>query len=212
MTNNDVRQKLECLIRQNGESYVSVSRLLGRNAAYIQQFIKRGIPAKLDEHDRHKLARHFGVCEASLGGQRVEHPQSPAAVRIPVLVAEPVPSDTCPDHTDTENCVLFDRGWLSRIVGPAEKKLGMYEVVDDFMAPTIKNGNEVLVDLSQDEPVCNGIYLLHMGTHLSLGRLKRGPCYSISILYDNPLHHSWTGSRFDSLNILGRAIWTGRRV
>ena len=36
------RQALDDLIREREETYAAVSRLLGRNSAYIQQYIKRG--------------------------------------------------------------------------------------------------------------------------------------------------------------------------
>lgn len=39
------RQALDDLIRERDETYAAVSRLLGRNSAYIQQYIKRGTPA-----------------------------------------------------------------------------------------------------------------------------------------------------------------------
>ncbi len=60
---NDARANLDRLIRERGENYGAVSRLLGRNAAYIQQFVKRGTPRKLDEEDRRLLARYFEVDE-----------------------------------------------------------------------------------------------------------------------------------------------------
>ncbi|MGE4321779.1 MAG: hypothetical protein AB7E60_01965 [Sphingobium sp.] len=60
---NIVRTMLDTLIRESGSNYSEVSRLLGRNAAYIQQFIKRGSPRKLEEEDRYVLARYFGVDE-----------------------------------------------------------------------------------------------------------------------------------------------------
>ncbi|MFA9200485.1 MAG: DUF72 domain-containing protein, partial [Cypionkella sp.] len=34
-----------------------------RNPTYIQQFIKRGVPRRLSEEDRRRLAAHFGVGE-----------------------------------------------------------------------------------------------------------------------------------------------------
>ena len=64
----DARDTLERLMNDRGDSSVALSRLLGRNAAYVQQFIKRGVPRKLDEEDRRTLARYFGVAEAMLGG------------------------------------------------------------------------------------------------------------------------------------------------
>jgi len=65
---DDVRSGLDALIRESGEDYSSVSRLLGRNSAYIQQFIKRGTPRRLSEEDRRKLAAFFRVPEQRLGG------------------------------------------------------------------------------------------------------------------------------------------------
>ena len=49
MADEDIRAELDALIRARGDDYASLSRMLGRNAAYIQQFIKRGVPRKLDE-------------------------------------------------------------------------------------------------------------------------------------------------------------------
>ena len=51
MAKLDPRRALDELIKERGESYSSVSRLLSRNPAYIQQFIKRGSPTRLDDSD-----------------------------------------------------------------------------------------------------------------------------------------------------------------
>ena len=63
-----IRRTLDELIRNSGDDYASLSRLLGRNPTYIQQFIKRGVPRRLSEEDRRRLALHFGVGERLLGG------------------------------------------------------------------------------------------------------------------------------------------------
>ena len=46
--------------------------MLGRNPAYIQQFVRRGVPKRLKEEERRKLARYFAVSEALLGGPRTK--------------------------------------------------------------------------------------------------------------------------------------------
>ena len=66
----DPRTALATLIERRGEDFASLSRLLGRNPAYVQQFIRRGVPRKLDEADRRTLARYFNVPERILGGPR----------------------------------------------------------------------------------------------------------------------------------------------
>src|SRR3546814_12665181 len=95
MSNEAVRSRLDALISAKGEDYSSISRLIGRNAAYIQQFIKRGIPRRLSEGDRKRIARHFGVAEDELGGPAAQAAESLASgfVLVPrfdvVASAEP---------------------------------------------------------------------------------------------------------------------------
>ena len=63
---DSARMTLNVLISARDETYVSISKLLGRNPAYIQQFIRRGTPKKLDEDDRRILAKYFGIAEDAL--------------------------------------------------------------------------------------------------------------------------------------------------
>lgn len=49
--------------------------MLGRNPAYLQQFVACGSPRKLDEDDRLKLAQFFQIDERELGAR---DPWSPA--------------------------------------------------------------------------------------------------------------------------------------
>src|SRR5207245_8181712 len=65
---NDPRKVLERLCAERGEDFSGLSRMLGRNSAYIQQFVRRGVPKRLKEEERRKLARYFGISEALLGG------------------------------------------------------------------------------------------------------------------------------------------------
>jgi len=65
---SDPRSVLERLCAERGEDFAGLSRMLGRNSAYIQQFVRRGVPRRLGEDERRKLARYFGIAEALLGG------------------------------------------------------------------------------------------------------------------------------------------------
>src|SRR3546814_20623138 len=67
MENSRAREFLERLIHERRENYDALSRLIGRNPSYIQQYIKRGTPRKLSETDRRTLARYFGVDEQQIG-------------------------------------------------------------------------------------------------------------------------------------------------
>jgi len=77
------RAELERLIIERREDYAGLSRLLGRNAAYIQQFIKRGVPKRLAEEDRRKLARYFNVDESLLGGPAMQPEPAKELIAIP---------------------------------------------------------------------------------------------------------------------------------
>ena len=45
----DAREKLSELARERGSSLAALSRMLGRNASYLQQYITKGSPRKLEE-------------------------------------------------------------------------------------------------------------------------------------------------------------------
>ena len=71
---NDPRVVLERLCAERGEDFAGLSRMLGRNPAYIQQFVRRGVPRKLGEAERRKLARYFSISESLLGGPAEDEP------------------------------------------------------------------------------------------------------------------------------------------
>lgn len=64
-----IRARLKELAEQRGESLASLSRMLGRNAAWLQQFLERGTPKVLSDADRLTLAMHFQVDERELGAR-----------------------------------------------------------------------------------------------------------------------------------------------
>ncbi len=91
---HDARTILDRLIAERRENYADLSRLIGRNPTYIQQFIKRGTPRKLDEEDRRVLARYFGVSDDVLAGRMPDAAPSLAAPiartrAMPPIVAVP---------------------------------------------------------------------------------------------------------------------------
>ncbi len=80
MEQDDPRGRLKALADARGDSLAALSAMIGRNAAYLQQFVMRGSPRRLAEDDRRRLADYFGVDEAALGG-----PQQRRAFTVPRL-------------------------------------------------------------------------------------------------------------------------------
>ena len=62
----EIRKKIARLILDRGLNYAQVSLAIGKNIAYIQQFIKNGSPRRLGEVERHKLAAILQVDEQEL--------------------------------------------------------------------------------------------------------------------------------------------------
>src|SRR5690348_6940723 len=90
LMNSDPRHVLERLCADRGEDFAGLSRMLGRNPAYIQQFVRRGVPKRLKEEERRKLAQYFSISETLLGGPGSAEERSGELVSIsrhPVLAS-----------------------------------------------------------------------------------------------------------------------------
>ena len=144
---NDPRLVLERLCAERGEDFAGLSRMLGRNAAYIQQYVRRGVPRRLGEDERRKLARYFGVPEALLGGP----PEDPAVPRGLLSVKRhPVTVSAGPGAIVTEELgkayFAFDERWLKALTASSPSNLSIVRVEGDSMAPTLGDGDDILVD------------------------------------------------------------------
>ena len=62
----EIRKKISRLILDRGLNYAQVSLAIGKNIAYIQQFIKNGSPRRLGEVERRKLAQILRIDEQEL--------------------------------------------------------------------------------------------------------------------------------------------------
>ncbi len=62
----EIRKKISRLILDRGLNYAQVSLAIGKNIAYLQQYIKNGSPRRLGEVERHKLAQILHVDEQEL--------------------------------------------------------------------------------------------------------------------------------------------------
>lgn len=221
MDETSPRETLDRLIRERGENYGALSRLLGRNPAYIQQYVKRGSPRKLDEDDRRTLARYFGVSERLLGGpeQPLIVPRSPRAKRgDPVIVPRlalgaSAGAGSLDEDEAAAGALAFDARWL-RDLGGRPDSLSLIRVDGESMAPTLSNGDDIMVDRSDGaERLRDGIYVLRLDDVLMVKRvamtLRRD---RFSVRSDNPAYPDWEDIDPASVGIVGRVIWAGRRI
>jgi phage repressor protein C with HTH and peptisase S24 domain len=209
----DPRAALQRLIDERREDYASLSRLIGRNAAYIQQYIKRGNPKKLAENDRRLLARYFGVSEALLGGPDADLPAHDV-VTVPQLdVGASAGGGAFAPDEQARSHIAFDSRWL-RGVSADPKKLSMIRVEGDSMLPTLADGDEILVDAGdRSERLRDGIYVLRMDDVLMVKRLAINPAERrATVKSDNPAYPGWPDCPLSKIDVVGRVVWAGRKV
>jgi len=189
--------------------------MLGRNAAYIQQYVRRGVPRRLKEEERRKLARYFAVSESLLGGP----PEEPgAATGLISVKRHPVSVSAGPGAIVSEErgrpYFGFDERWLKALTTTPPAKLSIVRVEGDSMAPTLSAGDDILVDLGDAaNRVRDGIYVLRVDDAVVVKRIALHPMGGkVTVQSDNPAYPDWPDFNFDKINCIGRVIWAGRKV
>lgn len=223
---DDPRTALERLIAERREDYAGLSRLIGRNPAYIQQYVKRGSPRVLAEEDRRALARYFGVPERMLGAsdapeaRLVSARAGSAALRSADLVAIPrlavaasAGPGALPGAEAQAASFPFPHALLRQLGASDLAGLSMIRVDGDSMLPTLGDGDDILVDgADAADRLRDGIYVLRADEALMVKRVAIGPDGALSILSDNPAYPSWPAFNRAELAIVGRVLWAGRRL
>lgn len=211
----DPRTVLERLVRERGEDYAGLSRIVGRNPSYVQQFIKRGVPKRLAEADRRRLAQYFGIPERMLGGPPPAPQAEAAGVLVPVprrdVGAAAGPGGAAIDERETP-AYAFDRRTLRSMTSGRVEGLSIIRVRGDSMVPTFHDGDDILVDGSSDaRRLRDGVYVLRIAGDLVVKRIAMKPG-GFDILSDNPVFPRWPDCAPQDVDVIGRVIWAGRRI
>ena len=209
---DEVRTLLERLMKERGDDYLSISRLLGRNAAYVQQFLKRGTPKRRREDDRRVLARYFGVDEQRLGGP----PPLLAAFNTTAVprfrLGASAGPGAMPGSARPEDHIVFENKWLRQLSANPDA-LQIIQVEGDSMEPALGDGDDILVDTGDaGDRLRDGIYVIRMDDALLVKRLAPGPARKIAVMSDNAAYPSWPEVKPSALTVIGRVIWAGRKV
>lgn len=209
------RAELERLIIERREDYAGLSRMLGRNAAYIQQFIKRGVPRRLSEEDRAKLARYFDVEESLLGGPARQPDSSTDLVAIPRFDVRASAGHGTFTEGETPSAHLgFDPHFLKQLSGARPSDLSIIRVRGDSMFPTLADGDDIMVDRSAAGSVLrDGIYVLRRDDTLTVKRIAVHPgSKRLTISSDNASYPTWPDCDPNEVDVIGRVVWAGRKI
>ncbi|GGC21773.1 hypothetical protein GCM10011371_06750 [Novosphingobium marinum] len=215
MAITDPRTRLLDLSEHRGASLSQLSRLIGRNPTYLQQFVRKGSPRKLEENDRRTLAAFFGIDETELGApQEISDSTAPARQRewadVPRLAVDASAGPgALAAGGEALGAIRFSTRWL-REHGLDPGMLSAIAVAGDSMEPTLRDGDEILVDRSP-RPLRDGIHVVRVDDTLLVKRVEVGRPGRVALLSDN---QAYRRIELDpgEFEVIGRVVWKGGRL
>ncbi len=211
------RARLLELSQERGVSLAALSDLLGRNSSYLQQFIRKGSPRKLEEQDRATLARFLGVGENELREAQensyvktLRRREEGQWVEVPRLdLGAAAGAGRVPGSEAAFDTFRFSRRWLEE-QGLARAELSAIRVEGDSMEPLLNDGDEILVDCSP-RPFRDGIHVVRLGDTLMVKRVASAGPGRVALLSQN-LAYPPVEVAAEEVAIIGRVVWKGGRV
>jgi len=213
-----VRQRLVEMIDARGTTLAEVSRAIGKNHAYLQQFVKRETPRKLPEDVRKALARHFRVAESEFADTTSPRIVTP----LPQLRPETLGRKDLPVYAsaqggaDGEILIGYEPiEWRERpsILEGVSDAYAMY-VVNDSMEPRYRQGDLLLIHPRR--PVRQGcdVLLVKVNTnsehHAMIKQLVRRTSEEVVLRQLNPPHEFVIpASEVKDVHLVMGAYWGG---
>jgi phage repressor protein C with HTH and peptisase S24 domain len=194
---------LATLAATRGDSLAALSAMLGRNAAYLQQYVRRGTPRVLGERDRRLLSEYLGVSETALGATA----ERAAGFRIPKLnVAASAGPGALIDGEIVLGTDTLDPG-LARRLGLRDGQAAIIRVRGTSMEPGLFDGDHIVVDTADRTPRAKGgVYVIRIEDAVMVKRvaLVRGTLIATS---DNP---DAAAVPDGAIAVIGRVVWQMR--
>lgn len=210
------RGRLQQLTRERGSTLATLSRLLGRNPAYLQQYVARGSPRHLDEPDLRKIAEFLGISPRQIetrplsGGFAAFDGAGDDEYRaIPRL---PLDASAGPGSTGAQEILYdayrFSRRWL-REMGLEGADLSAIRVEGDSMEPLLRSGDEIFVDRSKRSG--EGVFVVRIGDALHVKQVRASAPDTIALISANEAYAPLELPR-EEVEVIGRVVWKGGRV
>ncbi len=203
----EARDTLGELAKGAGVSLAFLSKRLGRNAAYLQQFVRRGTPRRLDEEDRRWLAAFFGVDESVLGGRA---DSGMVAVRRIDARAFAGAGGLVEDDRDAGEEQIDAR--VVRRLGVDPAALTMIVAEGSSMEPLIHDGDALFVDTADRRLSSRaGVFVLRLDGALLVKRVALVG-FEVRIASDNPAAPAIAPVRADRVAVVGRVVRLARSL
>ena len=225
-----VRRRLLQLLTTKGSTLQAASIAMGRNEAYLQQFVHRGTPKILAEDDREILAEHLGCRPELLKHGRsfrlsthAKRPPPSDAYSAPIGYSAVPEADVSMERAaeawngelrETGEAWLFADSFIRHRLRADPGDLWMIEVDGDSMEPLLSSGDHILIDASRTVPAPPGIFVIWDGMGLVVKRIEHVPHSDpprVVLKPVNPAYDSHERSARE-LQVVGRTVWVSKRL
>ena len=230
MERDPVRQKLKDLLWKRGLTMAAASVALGRNRAYMHQYLERGLPKVLNYADSVTLGELLDCDPAELRHETVPK-RKPAkrTRRIPPAGIPGVPLSAIPEmevdaaagpgalneEFATEKARWYlPEGMVRHEADANPEGLRILRVRGNSMEPEMSAGDRIVVDTARRIPATGEMAVLWDGNGLVVKRIETaresGPP-RLRLISANPDFAPYTCLAQEA-HIVGRVLWTIRRV
>lgn len=145
---------------------------------------------------------------------------SPALAEYVVIPLYDVCAATCGgavvDHEHMVDFLHFKLEWIRQELRAVPDDLYLIYVDGESMEPMLRPGDIILVDHRDQAQARDGVYVLRLDKTLLVKRLQKMPGGMIKVSSDNPAYQPFTlklaEMKEQDFEIIGRVVWTGRRM
>ena len=218
-----MHERLRARIRQLGMSVAEVAREAGVNRSFVYDIL-RGRSQVPNLENLTRIAKVVKVEPDWLltgkgrvsGGDPITEDYHNEFVAIQYAAVRPsMGGGAIVDSEDRPGRDFhFRRAWIRDRLRAAPSMLRVMAVQGDSMMPTLNEGDVILVDMNQRNPVPPGVFVLHDGMGLVAKRLEHVPMSDpprVRIISDNRQYSPYECTA-EEVNIVGRVRWYGREM
>jgi len=203
MNIDQIRVHIDNLIKEKGKNYRSLSLAIGKNEAYLHQYINKGSPMRLPEEQRRKLAKLLDVSEQELTDINLPKTFSDLTGKTKTQLIEMI--SALSSNTSIGFLSLPDTEY-SNITQISANLVKMLRVEGDSMSPTLKDGDYVLADFSFHKFLSDGLYIILVADRLIVRRLQKLSSSECLLISDNPSYKPIT-LPLKKVTIIGKVIF-----
>lgn len=224
-------------VAREGYTLKSASEKVGKNHAYLQQYVVRHVPENLPEDVRERLGKLLKLHPNKLRGKgpaRAGHTTQHSGessdertvdadgrtvnihefdVRAPSGAGGSQVEITVQNAAEEAVAIYgFPSDGFRQVYGAPPESVRILAVVGDSMAPTLFPGQKIMVDINDRKPSPPGIFVVFDGIGLVLKRIEVIPGsdpHMVRIMSDNARYQPYERT-IEEAHINGRVIgaWT----